>query len=344
MKRRPDPDPSADGAIDAEVLARLLDGALDERERDDLLARLAGDSEAQAVLADAAAALESLDAGPASDLIVGVEVEPGVSRAGADLTRGGLEAGEGVDEGGRGASPTEPVPFARPKARRAGGWLALAAVLALLSVVPWMVLRDRAPVVDGPSGMVALLDERHQGLPRGWDPDPWPVRRAAERALSEEARGARVGARLVALEVAHHAGDVESIARFAADIAALLEPVPAASPAARLYREIAARAGEGPVAMGPLVERGESGVLALLGEPVVLGAAAEAVRVAALRRDAGFFRDAGVRALFSSRFPARLPPAADSARAGIHAAFGRMDLDWDALVADAHALLRALGG
>jgi hypothetical protein len=342
MTRPPEPDPRP-GPPDVGELARLLDGALDERERADLLARILGDEEAQAVLADAAAALESLEAGASPDANAGSAVQPGAPGFDAAIARGDLDAGDDTRTGGRGAGPAEPVPFAKPNARRAGGWLALAAILALLSVVPWMVLRDRAPVEDTPSRMVALLDARQEGLPRGWDPDPWPVRRAAEPALSDDARAARVGARLVALELALGSGDVPGTARFAADIAALLEPVPAASPAARLYGEVSARAAEGTTVVAPLAERGEAGVLALLGEPLLFGAAAETARIAALRRDARFFRDPGARTLFShSAVP--LPPAADSARARVHAAFQARDPDWDALRRDTEALVRALGG
>jgi hypothetical protein len=142
------------------------------------------------------------------------------------------------------------------------------------------------------------------------------------------------------------ARDSASTSQLAAEIAALLEDVPASGPLAALYRNIGERAGESPEQLADTLERGRTAAAQLLGEEyVAIGAWTEAARVAAARRDADFFQSR--RSQDVLRRIAALPPLSVPGRAAaerIHAAVLREGpQDWGALTRDVASLLAVLG-
>ena len=297
--------------IDAEKLAALIDGRLDERERAQLLARLASSEDAVEVYADAAAAVRE------------------------------LESGEGK------ALPLSPVRRAdrwRIPARR---WLAAAAILAGVAVGgPLLWMRQQPSGPDEPGRFIEPLirDPSGRGITLS-DASPWSTVRGAGEPLTPDARAARLGARIVDLELAVWSGDTAS-ARLATEAAALLEGIPAGAPAATMYRVIAGRAGAPAEELEPLLERARGAASELAGgELVQLGAWTQAARIAAARRDADFFRARETRSMLEwASGQGSLPEAARGAVQRV-----RSDLasggppDWSSLEPDLTELLQVLG-
>lgn len=309
--------------MDPERLAALLDGRVDAEERAALVAALAASGDDAAVFADALAVTLELEAEDAA--------APAVPIAPA---------------GARGAAGATVIPLRPAERRRWPGvprrWLALAAAAAVVALVPlaWSV-RGRAPA--GAGAYAALV--RGGGLPAGWNARPWPGTRADTDPLTPRARGARIGARLVDLRLAVRVRD-PAAGRAAAEVAGLLEALPASGPATAVYREVERRAGEPAGALEPLLARGEKAAARLAGaESVALGAWAEAARLAAARGDAAFFRARASRAaLRRASADATLPAPARAAAQRVDAALrAEGATDWPALTADLDRLLGALG-
>lgn len=308
-----------DPRIDAERLAALLDRRLDERQRAELLEHLAASEEDFDVFVDAVAVTRELEgASEAEDVI---PLRPPAHGGDESASRG----------------------------KGAGGpwrWLALAAVLAAIALAPWLWMRAgaRDPLGD-PGHYVALLEAEDAGLPPAWEGRPWTVTRAPGDPLTPETRAARLGARLVNLDLAVRARDTAA-AQLAAEIAVLLEEIPAAGPVASVYREIGRRAGEPPQALAPLLERGRVGVTRLAGEELVaLAAWVEAARIAAARQDLAFFRARASRAALerAAELPILDGPARESLER-VQTMLASADApDWDALQRELTELLRALG-
>ncbi len=302
-----------DPGIDAEKLAALMDGRLDERERAELLARLASSEDALEIYADATAALREAEAGEAKVL---------------PLT-----------------PPARRAERWRTPARR---WLAAAAILAGVAVGgPLLWTRVRSPVGEEPGRSFAPLVGDGIGLPAGWDESPWTTVRGGGVAepLTPTARAARVGARIVDLEIAVWSRDTAA-PRLASEVAALLEGVPAGAPVATMYRVLAQRAGRSPEELEPLLERGRLAASKLVGADVFrLAAWAEAGRVAAARRSAEFFRTRESRLLLE--WASRLPSLPDAAGPVVRRLQGELPPgdppDWGALEHDVTELLRVLG-
>jgi len=298
--------------IDPERLGALLDGRLTERQRDELLARLAASDEGVEVFADALAVTDEL---------------------------------EREDRAAAGATGEAPViPFRRPAPRAAwpvGPRLALAASLAAVAVGVTALALARGRGADDDPGRYAALLAR-PGLPAGWNGAPWTAARAAGETMQPRARAVRIGARLTDLEAAATAQDSPAARQAAADVAALLEPLPAAGPATAVYAELGRRAGE--PAAGR--ERGRRTAARLAGaDAVALGAWAEAARLAAARRDDAFFRARPTRrAVAHAAEDASLPADARAAAQRIRAALAAGAPDWGALEAGASRLLAAAGG
>jgi len=304
--------------IDPERLGALLDGRLTERQRDELLARLAASDEGVEVFADALAVTDELER--------------------EDRLAGGAAAEAGV------------IPFRRPARRAAwlsGPRLALAASLAAVAVgvTAWGLGRGGEGAADDPGRYAALL--ARPGIPAGWNASPWSAARAAGETMDPRARAVRIGARITELEAASAAGDSAAARRAAAEVGALLEPLPAAGPAIAVYAEIGRRAGEPAAALATVRERGRETAARLAGEDgVALGAWAEAARLAAARRDAEFFRaratrDALARAAHDPSLPAEARAAAERARAALSAAAAP---DWEAVEREAAGILAAAAG
>jgi hypothetical protein len=295
--------------MDPERFAALLDGRLDQTQRAELLAQLAASEEGLEAYADAVA-------------IVG-ELEP----AGRD--------------------PGEATYRADWRRMPAWSWVAIAAALAGVAVTPWLWTRARSVDREDPGRFVSALAMSEGQLRRQWYATPWPGMRGATQPLTPTARAARLGARLVDLEVALRTRDT-TVAELTAEITALVEDLPAAGPVAALYRDVGQRAGTGalPQELEPLLTRARVAATRLAGADLVqLGAWAEAGRLAAAQRNAAFFRARESRSLLE-RAPglANLPAAA-------HPVLQRLQSDlpagglpeWSALEADLTELLRVLG-
>lgn len=267
--------------VDPERLAALLDGRLDERQRAEVLERLASSDEAFEAYADAVAATRELEAS---------------------------DEAEGV-------TPLAPRRGRRWWRRPGGHWLAIAATVAGVTVSTVLWTRLRAPDLDDPGRFAMLLEAEGAGLPAAWDARPWSVTRGPGDPLTPEARAVRLGVRLTDLEVAVRGGDPR-VPELAAEIGALLEDVPAAGPVAAVYREVGRRSGESPERLEPLLEQGRVAVARAAGEDYVrLGAWAEAARIAAARRDEEFFRSRETRAVLD--WAVDLPGLPEPARAAL---------------------------
>lgn len=296
---------------DPERLASLLDGRLDEAQRAELLELLASSEDAFEAYLDAVAITQELEDAPD---------EPGVI-------------------------PLQQPPPARGWRWPDGRWLALAAAVVGIVLIPLLWRGPGAPDLRDPGQFVTLLEAERAGLPVGWNGRPWSTTRGAGDPLSPQARAVRVGARLTDLELAVRAGESATTALLAAEIAALLQAVPASGPLAAVYREIERRAGEPPERLEPLLEQGRDSIAQILGEGfVALGAWAEAARVAAARRDAGFFRSRTTSAVLDRT---RKHPSLDEQARGsveqIRSAIRAEGApDWGALEREITQMLRAL--
>jgi hypothetical protein len=297
-------------AIDPQVLAALLEGRLPARERVAVMARLAASEPALEAYIDAVAVMSELQPGP----MIG---DRGPARSAPDAKRWRL-----------------------PPKR----WLAIAAVLAGVALAPWLTTRSRPSGRADPGGIVAQLQVPTGGLPAGWDGRPWSSVRGAEQPLTPRARAIRLGARLVDLELAVAVRD-PAAANLAGDIAALLEALPAAGPVTAMYRDIARDDSASSQDLEPLLAQAGTAAARLAGaDPTRLGAWAEAARIAAARRDAGFFRAEQTRAALEQA--SNLLDPAEPARAAVQrlraALAPERAPDWSALERDLTELLRGL--
>jgi hypothetical protein len=308
-----------DPPADPNRLAALLDGHVDDTERDALLSRLAADDDALAAYADAVAVTAELEAEDAR-------------AASAETAAGGAKV----------------IPFRAPARRSA--WrpgaplLALAAVLAAVAigVGTWRMMGRGAGAEDVGAYAAAL---HGAGVPAGWDPSPWTATRGTGETLAPRARGVRLGARLTDLDASASARDSAAVRQAAADVAAILADLPASGPAASVYSEIGRRAGEPPSSLAPLLARGRRSVARLAGDDAVrLGAWAEAARLAAVARDAAFFRAKPTRdELDRASLLPDLPPSAAAALGRLSAEARAGVPEWPALQSDATELLAAAG-
>jgi hypothetical protein len=301
-----------DIGLSAEELAALLDGKLDQSRRAELLARLGSSEEALEAYANAASVVSELETGDTARSAAPSKVVVGVSRR-------------------------------LPQ----WGWVALAATLAGVAVVPWLLTRGRSVDQEDPTRFVSLLAPPGQTLPRQWYGTPWPGMRGAGEPLTATARAARLGVRLVDLELAVRARDT-TVSQATAEIIDLIEGLPAGSPVAAVYREIGQRAAAGtdPKELEPLLARGRSAVAELAGTDLVqLGAWAEAGRIAAAQHNPEFFRTPGSRSMLE-RAPS-ISGLTEPARALVQrlqaslAPEGRAD--WNELARVSSDLVRVLG-
>jgi hypothetical protein len=287
---------------DDERLAALLDGRLEGREREELLEHLSVSADDRRVVTDTAAILRELEA---------------------------AEAGEGV------------IPLrTRPAARRwrvHSGWGAMAAVLVGVVLLAALWSRGRASGAADPVRLASRVEPR-AGLPDGWTGRPaWdPARGDAPGERSAQA--ARAGALLVDLAVSVEARDAAGTRLLAERVRSRFDP---RAGAAGPLRQLALRAGAPADSLRPLVESATERLARRLGEePLRLGAWAEASRLAAHRRDEGFFTARGSRAMLRR---AERNPASRAAAARVRAAIpAQGPPDWDALSAALDALLRDL--
>ncbi|HEX8361911.1 MAG TPA: hypothetical protein VF613_17460 [Longimicrobium sp.] len=306
--------------IETERLAALLDGKLGGSERDELLAKLSSSGDDFDIFAETAAVLREAEEASVSS------VAPDAAPAAVAPVR---------------ASAVRPVPPSTRASRgwrRPARWVGIAAVLALALSVS-VFLRPGGARSRSPERVVQLLSDRAGGLPAGWTARrPWGTALGAGNPLTSTGRAVRVGALHTDLVLAVEARQSQEVARLAAEVAVLLAEVPASAPVADAYLGAARAAGQVPERL----EAAGEGAAELLGRDYVeLGVWAEAARIAAARRDAGFFRarESGVMLERASSRP-DLPP---SARAEIERVQGAsVGPDWPVLGAALDALLRTL--
>ena len=297
---------------DDERLAALLAGRLEGPERDELLAHLSTAEDDADVVINAAAILR--------------EMEEEDARAEA----GGQAEAPPVRE-------TLP-PSLRPNWRRkAPRWIATAVLVGLV-VLGFQMSRGRGGLSADPVQMAVRMDNARQGLPPGWESNtPWdrPRGDAAQNA-------AQAGVFLVRLAVAVQARDAVATARLADQTQRRFDPQ-----GGQALRDVAARAGQPPEALQPLLEQAAARLEALHEDErdhLRLGAWTEAARLAAAWRDDAFFRSGDTRrALGLAERLTREDPAAQAAVAGVRTALpADAPPAWDALATNLDALLRAI--
>jgi hypothetical protein len=315
--------------MDHNDLARLLDRTLSEDERGRALAHLA-ESDDDEVLGDAAYLLRELEEGAAAD--DGAEVRHSY----ADET-----------ETGRAAEVVPlrpPSTTARPWRRAPARWLALAAVLAGVLLVPLALSRSGA---RDPGDFAGLLASRDAGLPdANWVDRPrWPVRRGEGGPSADLPTSARLGALQVALEVAVNARQVEQTNLLSERIALMLNDMPGSGAVAAAYRDIGARAAEPAETLAPSVaEARESLALFMDEDHFNLGAWAEAAAIAAKRQDAAFFHTRASRKILERAASLSSLDAETRATVGTIQAAAQADQpDWNVLVKQSDELLRQIG-
>lgn len=294
--------------MDKNDLARFLDGGLSEEEHASAVARLSASDEDAELLADAAAVLRDLEAESVALPVHAGAAAPRVDQAAMgeqarhDHLVGVVDVGQADDHADavprraddRDTSsdpkvvPLRPPSTERTRRRLPTRWLALAAMVAGVMLVPLALSRSGGGP-GHPGQYAALLANREAGLPADWT-SPWSVTRGGGTPVVDNARAAQLGALHVDLELAVAARQAEQTTLLAARIEALLADVPAAGLVASTYREIGTRAGQPPATLAELLEDGRENVAMFVDEDhFALGAWAEAARLAAASRDAEFF-------------------------------------------------------
>jgi hypothetical protein len=294
---------------DAERLAALLEGRLDERQRAELLERLALSEDDLELLADAAAVAQEIE-----------EEDRAVEVVGAA-------------EGDRGIVP---LPVRRPPPRLR--WLPLAAVFVGVAVAGVLTQtglgrRDRSPMA-----VVDHLASADQPPPAGLDPTPWVDSRGSEDRLSTFARGVQLGVRLADLQLARGRDAPEAHA-LSAEVAKMLDAVPGTAQEASFYGDVAPGAS-------PKELRRHALTVAKLADStaVALGAWVQAARIAAWRHDAEFFRRTPDPLDGRSSAPAGMKPQAVAALNAVRADLSaKGPPDWSRLDTELYTLLRTAG-
>jgi len=304
-----------DSHIDPERLAALIDGKLSGAERDEVIEQLARSDEAYEVFVDAAGIVREL---------------------GTEDQRTQIET-------------RDIVPFRPPVAwwrRGSTRFLALAAGLVGIAAVSWTVMRRSTQANAASAWPVALLSDDVAGLPAAWNDVAWSQTRASTEVLTADSRAARIGARLVDLDLSLRKPD-QRAATFAEEIASLLDAIPGGAPSAAAYRSIAQRASQGSApAPEEWADLRASAALVAGETSARLGAWTETARIAALTHDAAFFSSDTYRAeLERALAAARTKPAAESLPARLRSSSieGTGPPDWDARFADLTLLVRVLG-
>jgi hypothetical protein len=296
------PSPTNPRAIDPERIAALIDGRLSANERTALLAELDASPEAFEIYNDAVTALRE-----------------------GDIQTPGTAAG---------MSPPRRAP--RPL-RTYAPFIALAAALVIAIAIPLM-RRAGAPGLEEPHVLAAALQPTGDATTI-WQRTPWTESRGSNDVLSTRARGVRIGARIVDLELLARSRDT-SAARIALQVASLLDAIPAGSVAASAYRSLAAQGV--PTASSDALGRAASFAEQVAGVTAVrVGAWIEAARVAAAHRNTSFFESTKTRDI--ERAIASLltsPAAAKSALAELTRLLDASPRDWPAIENALTVLLR----
>jgi hypothetical protein len=302
-----------DIGVSAEELAALLDGRLDQSRRAELLARLGSSDEALEAYANAASVVSELEAGDTA----------------------------------RSTAPSKAASRAHPRRLPAWSWVAMAAALAGVVVAPWLWTRARSVDREDPGRFADLVSAPGHALPPQWYGTPWPGTRGAGEPLSATARAVRLGVRLVDLELAVRTRDT-TLTRLTAEIVDLVEGLPAGSPVAEVYRDVARRASSGAStdALETTLERGRHAVSKLAGPDFVkLGAWAEAGRIGARQHNGDFLTARENRSMLEwALSSSSLPQAANALLQQLHSNLQvNSPPDWNNLERDFAELLKVTG-
>lgn len=290
--------------------------------------------------ADGAGFLDGLSDEDLAEFALAVEIQAELEAQ--DAAAAGVPGDPDAPEAGPGlpdAPAPEPgvIPLRRPERaprRPSPRWVALAAVLAGVMLIPFAWRATRGGAVEQPSQAVAMLERPEAGLPPDWDLPPSRNQTRGDGDLFTEAqRSARLGALMVQLEIAVRARDAERTGLVADRAAFLLENVTAGGLLTSALDQVKEQAGGEPSALLPQVEEvNETAASLLEADWFALGAWTEAARLAAARRDAAFFRDARTRRTLGSA--EALVGDDEQARAAItavRAAAASDPLEWAAL-------------
>lgn len=317
--------------MDQNDLARFLDGGMPEEERSRAVAHLSESDPDAELLADAAFMLRDLEGQEA--VVVG------------DITRADHPHHDEADTGDDSrVVPLRPPSTARTWRRGPVRWLALAAVLAGVVLVPLALSRSGG---RDSGDFAALLAHRDTGLPAGWtERRAWSVSRGGGVPQIEDTRAVQLGALHTDLEIAVAARQADQTADLAGQIVARLRDVTAGGTVAPAYEAIGARAGDSPQALAEPLKTARENLAGLAGDDYfALGAWTEAAMLAAERRDAAFFQARASRTMLDRAASLTSDdPEARAALDAIRAAAGADPPDWAALQTQTRALMRRIGG
>jgi hypothetical protein len=266
---------------DDERLAALLDGKLDGRQREELLADLAASDDDYEVFADTASILRQVEEEDEAALFAENVVEDrGGPGTGSVLRQ--IDADPATENHpSNGVIPFRPRLRARPWQR----WAAIAAGLGGIAVAATFAARQGSSPRAEPMRLAATLEHRDQGVPEGWA--GWP---SSSRGEGDPASAAQAGALLVVLSVAVQARDTADVQLYSEQLRSRYEPAMPSSP----FRRLAERPGAPADSLERLVSLGTDRLADRLGRPhLELGAWVEAARLAADRRDGAFFQGDG---------------------------------------------------
>jgi hypothetical protein len=322
----------SDHETEDERLAAFLDGRMDARRREEMLAHLTGSEEDREVLARTAATLRLLE-------------EEDAAAAAPDAP----DAASVNEEGVIPLHPRRPAEAEQEREvrRRApfAQWIAMAAVLAGVALFTGRALQNRGS--GEPVRLAARLEHGAEGLPAGWtERRPWTSARGdgpggTPSPGERRASSARAGAMLVDLSVAVQARDAASTRVLAAQLAARFDPQ---GGRAGPLREIAGGAGGSPERLRPLVADATERIEKRLDRDALrFGAWTEAAALAAARRDAAFFRDRSTRRMLDRAGSlTQADPSADAALRQVRSQLSADPPRWEALAPALDALAREL--
>lgn len=242
------------------------------------------------------------------------------------------------------------LPFRRPERtprRLKPQWVALAAVLAGVMLLPFAWRTMQGGAVRYPSQAVAMLETPEAGLPDGWElPPPRNQTRGDGDLLTERQRSARLGAIMVELELAIRARDAERTGLLANGATFLVQNETAGGLLTPAFRQMKEQAGGEPSALLPQVEGiNETAASLLEADWFALGGWTEAARLAAAGQDAEFFRSARTRRTLdrAAELVVDEEGASDAVRT-LSAAAESDSLDWAALRTASGNLFGAVAG
>lgn len=271
---------------DDERLAALLDGNLDRREREQLLAELAASDDDYQKFADTASVLRQIEEEDADSAKPVAEWVDDEEFAGSAPVFRHIH-----EDDADGAAPVEKVVIPlRPRIRtRPWQRWAIAAGIGGIAVAAALVARRGASAEPVPMRLAAELNHLQGGLPDAWERSLESAR-GGEGSDVRAARAAHAGALLVDLSVAVQARDTVDIRELSAQLRGRFDAETSAGP----FQRISERPGAPADSLQRLLSAGTERLANRLGrESLELGAWVEAARLAAYGRNAEFFRGEG---------------------------------------------------